>query len=72
MYLRTSVEPAGEPVPENVPDAESGRQVRIHSLKEKIKMNIADCRKSMVKTKETPTLHDSKGNFPTKRGRGHS
>ena len=35
-------------------------------------MNIDNCRKSMVETKETPRLCDSKGNYPARRGRGQS
>ena len=53
-YPRMLATPNKELVLENVPGGvETGKQARIRKLKEKIKVNIDNCRKAMVKTKQT-------------------
>ena len=59
-YPRTSAAPDKEPVLENVPGSlETGKQAWIRKLKEKIKVNIDNCRQAMVKTKQTMSFKDS-------------
>ena len=72
-YPRAGFSSERETVLGNVPEADrTERQVRIQELKKKIKHNITTCREAMAKTKETPRLRDSKGNFPAGRGRGQT
>ena len=60
-----------EPVLENVPESvEVDQRARIAKLKEKVKVNIDNCRRKMVKTKQTLSFRDSRGNLPTGRGGG--
>ena len=53
--------------PESV---EVDQRARITKLKEKVKVNIDNCRKTMVKTKQTLSFRDSRGNLPIGRGGG--
>ena len=70
MYPRAGFSSKRETVLGNVPEADRmEQQVRIQELKKKIKHNITTCREAMAKTKETPRLRDSKGNFLAGRGR---
>ena len=70
-YPRTSPAPDDKPVLENVPESvEVDQRARIAKLKEKVKVNIDNCRKTMVKTKQTLSFRDSRGNLPTGRGGG--
>ena len=70
-YPRTLAAPDEEPVLKNVPrGVETGKQAWIRKLKEKIKVNIDNCRKTMVKTKQTLSFRDSRGNLPTGQGGG--
>ena len=70
-YPRTSSVPDDKPVLKNVPGSvEVDQRTRIAKLKEKVKINIDNCRKTMVKTKQTLSFRDSRGNLPTGRGGG--
>ena len=61
-----------EHVPDNVLEnvEECGTPTLMELLKEKVKKNIANCRESMARQKQTLSFRDQFGNLPVGRGRG--
>ena len=59
-----------EHVPKNILEnvEEYGTPTLIESLKEKVKKNIANCRESMARQKQTLSFRDQFGNLPVGRG----
>ena len=71
-YLSTQQRMKKEHVPENVFEntEESVTPNPMKSLKERVKKNIANCRESMARQKQTLSFRDQFGNLPVGRGWG--